>query len=260
MIRDSLAKFPRRPTIFFPNNEVMRVINSRDFINLYSDTINQLGLSGVALLTLRNSRVRQLNQIIRREVFHRKNTLELGESLMVTRNNYAWNLIDNYTYLANGDIIQCDAVGDQSNLGNFSFLDCQISGFGPTRERYSDYGKLVLNPYTHHYQPLTSKQRNELYRWVVPRYKHLMEPDRLNAIASDPFLHCLDSYYAYAFTVHKSQESQFHDFYLDLSDWEWYLSQHPEAALRWLYTAVTRATNRLFHIYGVDKNDLSLAV
>jgi len=62
----------------------------------------------------------------------------------------------------------------------------------------------------------------------------------------DPFYNAVQIKYAYAVTCHKAQGGQWQNVFLDIG----YLTQEMlgENFYRWLYTAVTRATQRLYFI------------
>ncbi|MDR1682088.1 MAG: ATP-binding domain-containing protein, partial [Candidatus Symbiothrix sp.] len=67
----------------------------------------------------------------------------------------------------------------------------------------------------------------------------------------DPFFNALQIKYAYAVTCHKAQGGQWKNVFLDLA----YI---PEEYLgldfyRWLYTAFTRATERIFLVNPAEK-------
>jgi len=60
---------------------------------------------------------------------------------------------------------------------------------------------------------------------------------------NDSFLNALRAVYGYAITCHKAQGGEWEDVYLDIPR---RLSHKPtRVTYQWLYTAVTRASNRL---------------
>lgn len=69
---------------------------------------------------------------------------------------------------------------------------------------------------------------------------------RLKKLKSDPYFNALQVKYAYAVTCHKAQGGQWKNVFIDMG----YIA--PEAQgmefYRWLYTAITRATHRLYLI------------
>lgn len=74
-----------------------------------------------------------------------------------------------------------------------------------------------------------------------------VEPSGLMRLADDdPYLNALQAKYAYCVTCHKAQGGQWRHVYIDMG------AIPPDAMTgdfwRWLYTAVTRATEKVFFI------------
>jgi exodeoxyribonuclease-5 len=67
---------------------------------------------------------------------------------------------------------------------------------------------------------------------------------RYDLIMKDPFFNALQVKYAYAVTCHKSQGGQWSDVYID----QGYFTEEmlDKSYLRWLYTALTRATSKVY--------------
>ena len=79
--------------------------------------------------------------------------------------------------------------------------------------------------------------------------------DRLKALKNDPYYNALQIKYAYASTCHKAQGGQWEHVYIeqgflteDMINVEYY---------RWLYTAITRAKDKLFLINWKRKHKTS---
>ena len=69
---------------------------------------------------------------------------------------------------------------------------------------------------------------------------------RLKGLKNNPYFNALQVKYAYAVTCHKAQGGQWRNVYVDMG----YIP--PEAQgmefYRWLYTATTRATTRIYYL------------
>ena len=76
--------------------------------------------------------------------------------------------------------------------------------------------------------------------------------ERVKKLKSDPYFNALQVKYAYAVTCHKAQGGQWKNVFLDQA----YVNEEfltPDY-FRWLYTAVTRATDTLFLVNYPKKN------
>ncbi len=187
----------------------------------------------------------QYNQHIRQQVLGREEELDAGDLLMIVRNNYrVLGDDDRAGFLANGDFAEVQRVLDYEDMHGFRFATVSL--------RLPDYPdqpafetKVVLDTLHSHTPALTSDDNRKLYEAVARDYLDL--PDRAEQqyfIRIDPYLNALQVKYAYALTCHKAQGGQWPAVFVDqgfLKD-----DQVDVEYLRWLYTAVTRATDELF--------------
>jgi exodeoxyribonuclease-5 len=69
---------------------------------------------------------------------------------------------------------------------------------------------------------------------------------RLKILKSDPYYNALQIKYAYAVTCHKAQGGQWRNVFIDMG----YIAPESQGMefYRWLYTAITRATHRVYLI------------
>ena len=92
---------------------------------------------------------------------------------------------------------------------------------------------------------LTREQQEKLYQNVMEDYADIpLKQDRLKALRSDPHYNALQVKYGYAVTCHKAQGGQWAHVYID----QGYMTDDmltPDY-LHWLYTALTRATEKVF--------------
>ena len=93
---------------------------------------------------------------------------------------------------------------------------------------------------------LTHEQQEELFRQVEEDYQHFvpLKADRMKSIRQDAYFNALQIKYAYAVTCHKAQGGQWAHVYVD----QGYMTDDmltPDY-IHWLYTAFTRATDKLF--------------
>ncbi|SNR62040.1 ATP-dependent DNA helicase [Hymenobacter mucosus] len=192
-----------------------------------------------------NKNANQYNQYIRRILFEAEDEIESGDYLMVVRNNYFWLPKDSEIgFLANGDFVQVVKIIRRTEEFGFRFADARV--------RLVDYPdepdmevKLLLDTLHTDSPALSADQNKALYDAVSEDYAHLeTKKDRTAALRKDPFLNALQVKFAYALTCHKAQGGQWQAVFVDHG----FLKEdmvNSEFA-RWLYTAVTRSSEKLF--------------
>ncbi len=204
------------------------------------------GHENTTIICRSNRNANQYNQLIRRVLFEAEEEIEAGDYIMVVRNNYFWLPKDSEIgFLANGDFLQVlKIVRRQEEFG------CR---FADARVRLVDYPdepelevKLLLDTLHTESPALPSDRNNALYQAVSEDYMHLKtKGERYKEMRKDPFLNALQIKFAYALTCHKAQGGQWQAVFVDHG----FLK--PDEPLsgefaRWLYTAITRASERLF--------------
>lgn len=217
------------------------------------DTIAELysadGIDETVLITRANWRATKFNLAIRSQILDRTEELSRDELLLVAKNNYHWAAkVRELDFIANGDTARIVRIYSTEERYGFRFADVRIEF--PYRSVELDC-KIILECLTSDAPALTAEQQQALFDAVysdpalftesTPRYV------RLRAMKSNPYFQALQVKYAYAITCHKAQGGQWANVIADLG------GVQPEALLtmdfhRWLYTATTRATQRLFYL------------
>ena len=217
------------------------------------DTIAELysadGIDETVLITRANWRATKFNLAIRAQILDRTEELSRDELLLVAKNNYHWAAkVRELDFIANGDTARIVRIYSTEERYGFHFADVRIEF--PYRSVELDC-KIILECLTSDAPALTAEQQQALFDAVysdpalftesTPRYV------RLRAMKSNPYFQALQVKYAYAITCHKAQGGQWANVIADLG------GVQPEALLtmdfhRWLYTATTRATQRLFYL------------
>ncbi|UOG73549.1 AAA family ATPase [Hymenobacter tibetensis] len=203
------------------------------------------GHENTTIICRSNKNANQYNQMIRRVLFEAEDEIESGDYLMVVRNNYFWLPKDSEMgFLANGDFVQVVKIIRRTEEFGFRFADARV--------RLVDYPdepdmeiKLLLDTLHTESPALPADRSKELYEAVGKDYDHLTtKRDKSAALRKDPFLNALQVKFAYALTCHKAQGGQWQAVFVDHG----FLKEdmvNSEFA-RWLYTAVTRASEKLF--------------
>ena len=104
--------------------------------------------------------------------------------------------------------------------------------------------KVILDTLNSDSTSLTQEQNQQLYQEVLKDYQDHKAAQRKKLLRNDPYLNALQVKFAYALTCHKSQGGQWSAVFVD----QGYLREDmiDKDYLRWLYTALTRATSELF--------------
>jgi exodeoxyribonuclease-5 len=222
---------------------------SRDALRTaYCESREMFGGEETTILAHQNRVVNHYNALVRTQFLGYQSELYPGEDLAITSNNYNWWVEGQVDYLANGEIVKIERIGQKNELGKYHFMDVDISARGFDGSSVSLFGKILLNPLYPPYDPITNSDRDNLFRAVLRKYQGGSRRDCEIAARQDPFYTSLLARYSYALTVHRAQGSGWKTVFLDMSNFGWQYRQNTHTALRWLYTAVTRAKQRLYLI------------
>ena len=208
---------------------------------------NEVGAEDVMLLTRTNKRTNIYNQGIRARILWREEEIETGDRLMVSKNNYFWTeKYDGLPFLANGDILEISRLRNIREIYGFRFADAQLRSVDYDWEidavvwldtLYSD------SPEVNHGLHRTLFERiAEDYPELAHSRKKLVE-----TIYQSPYYNALQMRFAYAVTGHKSQGGQWKHVYVDAYKGG-ELCETEEGYYRWLYTAITRASEKIYFI------------
>jgi exodeoxyribonuclease-5 len=219
------------------------------------ETLNSEFSSGqtedVAFICRSNKRANLFNQGIRNRILMRDDEIGTGDYLMVVKNNYHWLDDDSEMgFIANGDIVEVLAARNFEELYGFHFVDVTL--------RFVDYAdaaplecKLLLEALHSESPSLTRDESQRLFTEVLADYADLpTKAEQLNGVRSNPYYNALQVKFAYSLTCHKTQGGQWPVVFID----QGYLTDDmiDREYLRWLYTALTRATER---VYLLNFND-----
>jgi exodeoxyribonuclease-5 len=105
---------------------------------------------------------------------------------------------------------------------------------------------LLLDTLSAETPSLSYEDGNVLYNEVLKDYAHeTSKYKKFLAVKNNKYFNALQVKFSYAITCHKSQGGQWHTVFVEQP----YLPNGPDREyLRWLYTAVTRAKEKLFLI------------
>ncbi len=237
-------------TTGFPKLEVERFPDVMDLRggelqeNLES-SFDQVGQEETIVITRSNKRANVFNQQVRSRILWFEEELCVGDTLMVVKNNYFWVGDDSRMgFIANGEMIRVRRILAYENFYGFRFARVLVQFVD--YESTEDMEVIIhLNSLQSEGPALTRDQMKTLFFEVEKDYFHVMQKKkRYEAILGNRYFNALQVKYAYAVTCHKSQGGQWAHVYIDPG----YLSEDHMGTEynRWLYTAVTRATEKLF--------------
>ena len=228
----------------------VRIVAGEDLPEMLDTAYSRDGLEECLLISRSNRRATEYNRAIRTEVLYREELLCRDEMLIVAKNNYHWaRQVRGLDFVANGDIVRVVRVYGTEQRYGFCFADVRLAIAGSGGEAEFD-AKLMLETLATETAAMSYERMQELYEALM-RDPEMFEPSmpydlRARQLRSNPYWNALQVKYAYAMTCHKAQGGQWKNVFVDLS----YI---PEEALgmelyRWLYTAVSRARERLYLI------------
>lgn len=228
--------------------DVRRVMGG-DLIEEIESAYARDGLDESIIITRSNKMANQFNMGVRNRILDREGELNAGDRLLVVKNNYFWaKQIEGLDFIANGDIVVVKRVRRTQEFYGFRFADVEV--------RFHDYDyevevKVLLDTLLSESPALSPQMQQRLFEEVYADYGDLAtQRERMQAVKVDPFFNALQVKYAYAVTCHKAQGGQWRNVFLDMS----YINMEHLGLdfYRWLYTAFTRATERLFLINPAD--------
>ena len=230
--------------------DIVRLQDGYDIQDAIYDSFDKNGPEETAFIVRSNKRANQYNHQIRTTILSRESELSAGDLLMVVKNNYFWLKDSKDTdFIANGDIIEVLEIFKIRELYGFRFASVKI--------RMIDYPnqipfevELLLDTITSESPSLTYDESNTLYNEVMKDYEGESQYKKFLNVKNNPQFNALQVKFSYAMTCHKSQGGQWHTVFVEQP----YLPNGIDRDyIRWLYTAITRAKEKLYLIGFKDE-------
>jgi len=226
--------------------DVIRLEDGYDIQDAITTAYDSEGVEDTAFIVRSNKRANQYNQQIRSKIRGQENEISTGDYVMVVKNNYFW-LSDSSDagFIANGDICEILEIRKIKELYGFRFAEVKIRMIDYKNQRPFDT-VIILDTLTSVTPSLSYEDSNRLYQEVAKDFEsEKSNYKKLLSIKKNKYFNALQVKFSYAMTCHKSQGGQWKTVFIEQP----YL---PEGAnkefLRWLYTAVTRAQEKLYLI------------
>lgn len=214
-------------------------------IERLSDSYDHVGMDETIVITRSNKRAGIFNQGIRNQILYREEELTAGDMLLVAKNNYYWGKeYKEIDFIANGDIARVVRVRKHYEMYGFRFADVQLQF--PDLDVELD-ARILLDTLTSDAPALSRDENERLYTAILEDYAHIAsQRERMQRLKADPWFNALQVKYAYGVTCHKAQGGQWRHVYIDMG----YIDPQNLTLdfYRWLYTAMTRATEHIYFI------------
>ena len=221
-------------------------IDGGEFLEKLQDCYDRYGRDETIVITRSNKRANRYNEGIRRNVLCAEEEIESGDMLMVVKNNYYYTeRIDDCPmhFIANGDIARLRRLRRFEELYGFRFANAVLT-FGDYDDTEIEC-KIMLDTIASESPSLTRDERNRLFAEVEKDYLDINSKiKRFKEIRENPHFNAVQVKFAYAVTCHKAQGGQWSAVFVDRC----LFGDEPMTRdmLRWLYTALTRATDKLY--------------
>ncbi len=229
--------------LFTKGFEDAEIVSSSDLADVLSDSWREVGMSETIIITRSNHRANNFNRAIRNLVMGADEPLQRGDRIVISRNDYYWSKINKLkTFIANGDMAEVTWVGNTEKAYGRYFTDVEltlISDGSPVG------AKIMLRSLVADGSSIPVEEMSKFYQRVLAADEGTVS-ERIKAAMEDPYYNALQAKYAYCVTCHKSQGGQWKHVYIDMAGID--MENVGSDFYRWLYTAVTRAVEKVFFI------------
>lgn len=227
----------------------IRPVSSIDLADELSSSWSTVGPEETLIVTRSNGRANRFNQAIRNMVMYAEEPLQQGDRLVIAKNDYYWGRQNKMkTFLANGETVTVKWVGRPEKMYGRWFVDVELS-LADGQEMSS---KIMLRSLMAEGPAIPRAEMEQFFQHVINEEEGAGPTEKIMAAMENPYYNALQAKYAYCVTCHKAQGGQWKHVYIDMGG-------IPAEAMgidfyRWLYTALTRATEKVF-LLGVKLND-----
>jgi ATP-dependent exoDNAse (exonuclease V) alpha subunit len=231
--------------------DIVRLTDGYDIQDAINASYSSYSIEDTAFIVRSNKRANQYNEQIRTKILDKESELSTGDFLMVVKNNYFWlKDSDEAGFIANGDIIEVLEIFNIKELYSFKFANVKIRMVDyPDQKPFETI--LLLDTIKSESPSLTYEESNRLYQEVLKDYEGETKFKQFQKVKANEYFNALQVKFSYAITCHKSQGGQ----------WNTVFIEQPFLAdginrdyIRWLYTAMTRAKNKLYLIGFKEEN------
>lgn len=259
-LRNSLQMDPRPPVSFSNLHQDVNQIGPGDVVENFIRENPSFSKTSSIIINYGNKASLDYNMAVREKRFPGKSSVQTGDNLMIVQNNY------NYVVeLFNGTLVKVIHVDEYQQVkGNMLSFDqtgkeCRVSHtFRKVTIEVEEGNTLIpvecmiLEDFLLSPDPQPDYAQNiALYLDFKIRHPHLSPGTKpfSDALRMDPWFNALRVKYGYAITCHKAQGGEWDTVFLNM---DVSMGKLSKPYLRWVYTAVTRARNKLY-LYNTSK-------
>lgn len=233
--------------------DIVRLSDGYDIEDAINMAYSNYAIEDTAFIVRSNKRANAYNQQIRTKILDKESELSTGDFLMVVKNNYFWlKETDEAGFIANGDIVEV--------LEIYGFMEIYTFKFAKVKIRMVDYPNqkpfetvLLMDTIASESPSLSFEESNRLYQEVMKDYEGLTKFNAFKKVKENDYFNALQVKFSYAITCHKSQGGQWNTVFVEQP----YLPDGIDRDyVRWLYTAITRAKDKLYLIGFKDDSFL----
>ena len=219
------------------------VTSSRELPDLISESWSSVGQEETLIITRSNKRANLFNQAIRNQVMYADEPLERGDRIIIAKNDYYWGRVNKMRdFIANGDMAEVTWIGKTEKAHGRYFMDVELRMIS---DNATVGAKLMLRSLAAEGPAIPRDEMERFYNRVLNSYEGSIS-QQIKGVMEDPYYNSLQAKYAYCVTCHKAQGGQWKHVYIDMG------SIPPDTLdsdfYRWIYTAITRATERVYFI------------
>lgn len=223
------------------------LLDGADLQQTLEQSYNECGMAQTLIVTRSNRRTNLYNNGVRAYILWKEDQLSTGDRVMVNKNNYFWGKdYEGVEFIANGDMFEVTRIRNFREMYGFHFADATLQNIDHEAEKEMDAIVWLDILQAESDEQINQMQKDLFYR-VAEDYPEIHNRQELiRTVYESPYYNALHIRYAYAVTCHKAQGGQWQHVYIDQG-------QVPEEQrdityLRWLYTAITRATEKVYLI------------
>ena len=227
------------------------VVDGYDLEDSYTDSLRRTGVRDTIIITRSNWRANDYNNYVRTRIFDEEELLSTRDMVMIAKNNYYWTRHERPgSFLANGDIAMVRAIGRLEEAYGMQFVDVELEI--PGREDLVA-AKVNLTSLASPSPSLDPNMERALYYRLMAEAEGEFS-EKITAVENNPYYQALQVKHSYCITCHKAQGGQWRHVYIDMAGID--PAAMGEEFYRWLYTAITRAREKVFFISPTLPTDL----
>ncbi len=248
LVEERTTDFPHFELEGFPD---IKRLDGMELIDEIQRAYDGVGVEDTIVVTRSNKRANMYNNGIRARVMMKEDELTNGDLLMVTRNNYFWNKpYKEIDFIANGDVLEVLRVRKHYEIYGFHFVDLSL--------RSLDYNweidaRIWMDALQAESPAQMNEMTNQLFNAVAEDYPEITtKREKFKKVFENEFYNALQVKFAYAVTCHKAQGGQWKKVFVDpgqIAD-----DQLNSDFYRWLYTALTRASETVYLVNFPEKS------